>query len=948
MEMDLYQNNIAAYGAAMEKIKECGRAAVIQPTGTDKLALIWTLLEEHPGEKIVWLVPGAYALRLRQVECAAKALAAPHTPDRRSPSGTNVPLAPAGGGENGLPENVTLYSCEELAAADPRKWVELGESRPAWLIVDGYHAIAADLWNRSVARLIGLCPDIRVLGLGEMGVKPSPCLRAQELFGEDAVAACCSVNEAAAAGAMPVPPELVALLWSSRDVMRGLKARVKNLHSPGLPDPLMQLYNNLDYAVRDAEEAAKEPVASMAEQGGRFYVLAEDQEWLRHCLPELSVRLSHEGAAPRVYTVARDSSLVDSPARAEFEADAAPGVRLLAYWNEPDAMLPQEGIDGAILLHKSSDPRIARLMVNRVMAACGGVPLVDYTDSFEGVITVLDARRSYEKAVKQQGGIPIAFRQRDPLRQSVICFRQLKKALEQRWNAYYEAAKACAGVELNLEFPSNYVTPEGLAVGRWLEIQRKVRAGKRPGRLTEEQIAKLDKIGVVWKQRLTLAWEKGWESAKKYRDTHGDLMVPVRYRDKNGFALGEWIVYNRQRYFSHSLDPQRVERLSELGMVWDTMSQLWEQSYAAAARYYLEHGDLEVPVKYITPEGMALGVWLGSQRTAYKNHALSEDQIARMNAIGVDWTNRNDRKWQQAYDAAVEYRKIHGNLNVPSEYVTADGLMLGKWIARQRYACQRPDHSSTRLTPERKALLDKLGMVWSRSNGWDYRLSLAREYKQAHHGAPVPSQYITEEGIWLGSWISRQKQRVKKNDPTLTAAQSAALEELFHTEMAQAAARVRRPRGVQRDLNWQRNYRRAKAYYKKYGDLLVPASYIDETGFRLGVWISNLRAARKTRPNSSQVSAEHIALLDEIGMEWDAREAKWECAYQQVKRYAEEKGTLLVPVNYKTPEGFCLGDWVRRARECYAAQDPRLTPEQIAKLDAIGMVWEQDLRKGTR
>lgn len=52
-----------------------------------------------------------------------------------------------------------------------------------------------------------------------------------------------------------------------------------------------------------------------------------------------------------------------------------------------------------------------------------------------------------------------------------------------------------------------------------------------------------------------------------------------------------------------------------------------------------------------------------------------------MNAIGVDWTNRNDRKWQQAYDAAVEYRKTHGDLNVPSEYVTADGLLLGKWIA---------------------------------------------------------------------------------------------------------------------------------------------------------------------------------------------------------------------------------------------------------------------------
>ena len=938
MEMDLYQSNADAYRAAMKKIKECGKAAVIQPTGTDKLALIWSLLADHPGEKIVWLVPGAYALRLRQVECEARAaLSVSHPLDS----------SPEGGAKNAMLENVELYSCEELAAADPRKWVELGESRPAWLIVDGYHEIPTDPWNRSVARLIGLCPDIKVLGIGELGVKPGPCLSAQDLFGEDVVVFCYSVNEATAAGAMPVPRALVALLWSSKDVMAGLKARVKNLHSPGLTDPLAQLYNNLDYAVHDAEQAAREPIAAMAGQGGRFYVLAEDFAWLQHCLPELSNLLSLDGAAPRIYTVAEDSSLVDSPARTEFYADTAPGVRLLAYRNEPDAQLPLEDIDGAILLRKSSDPRTFRQMFSRVMAACGGVRLLDYANSFEGVVTMMAARREYEKAVKQQGGVPSEFKQRDPLRQSVICFHHLKKALEKRWDEYYEAAKACAGVELSLEFPSNYVTPEGLAVGRWLETQRKVRAGKRPGRLTEEQIAKLDKIGIVWKQRLTLAWDKGWESAKKYRDTHGDLLVPVRYKDKNGFALGEWIVYNRQRYFSHSLDPQRVERLNELGMVWDTMGQLWEQSYAAAARYYLEHGDLEVPVKYVTPEGMALGVWLGSQRAAYKNHELSEDQIARMNAIGVDWTNRNDRKWQQAYEAAVAYRKAHGDLNVPSEYVTEDGLLLGKWIARQRYACQRPDHSSTRLTPERKALLDELGMVWSRSNGWDYRLSLAREYKREHNGEPVPSQYVTEEGIWLGSWISRQKQRVKKNDPTLTAAQSAALEELFRTEMDQAAARVRKPRGVQRNLNWQRNYRRAKAYYKKYGDLLVPASYTDETGFRLGVWISNLRAARKTRPNSSQVSTEHIALLDEIGMEWDAREAKWEWAYQQVKQYAAEKGTMLVPVNYKTPDGFCLGDWVRRARECYAAHDPRLTPEQIAKLDAIGMVWEQDLRRGT-
>lgn len=46
-----------------------------------------------------------------------------------------------------------------------------------------------------------------------------------------------------------------------------------------------------------------------------------------------------------------------------------------------------------------------------------------------------------------------------------------------------------------------------------------------------------------------------------------------------------------------------------------------------------------------------------------------------------------------------------------------------------------------------------------------------------------------------------------------------------------------------------------------------------------------------------------------------------------------------MPVNYKTEDGFCLGDWVRRMRENYACAEKKLTAERIAKLEALGMVW---------
>ena len=124
------------------------------------------------------------------------------------------------------------------------------------------------------------------------------------------------------------------------------------------------------------------------------------------------------------------------------------------------------------------------------------------------------------------------------------------------------------------------------------------------------------------------AWERGYAAAREYRGEYGNLMVPVRYRDKNGFALGEWIVYNRQRFLGNNLSTDRVERLEALGMVWDTVQDIWEQSYCAAVQYWLDHGTLEVPVKYTTPEGVALGVWLGSQRAAYKAGTIKPVQKA--------------------------------------------------------------------------------------------------------------------------------------------------------------------------------------------------------------------------------------------------------------------------------------------------------------------------------
>lgn len=625
----------------------------------------------------------------------------------------------------------------------------------------------------------------------------------------------------------------------------------------------------------------------------------------------------------------------DQEMAVRFAASPARGAQVLVTVSTPGGLARLAGMAGAVLVRSTGLEQNHRRMLARALALCGdSAPLVELNVSFAGLRNAEDLVQGTEQA----GGT--GFPLEEPYQACIRPARQLQRQLDAQWEQAFAAAKeAAAKGDIN-ELPRGFTTEAGFGLGRWLELQRQIQAGEKPGRLTAEQAARLEKLGIAWKQRMEQAWERGYAAAREYRGEYGNLMVPVRYRDKNGFALGEWIVYNRQRFLGNNLSTDRVERLEALGMVWDTVQDIWEQSYCAAVQYWLDHGTLEVPVKYTTPEGVALGVWLGSQRAAYKAGTIKPVQKAWLEALDVDWTNRNDRKWQAAYDAAARYYQAHGDLNVPSEYIDPDGVLLGKWVSRQRYAWQNPDRSSARLTPERKALLDQLGMVWQKPDSWQHRYELAAAYKAAHGSLELPAQYRTEEGIWLGSWLSRQKQLLQKGDKSLSGERVKALKELFRGEPERRSGAVRtRARCSVRERNWLNNYRHAKAYAKRRGDLLVPASYVDETGFRLGVWISNLRAARKTRPDSFQVTPEHIAMLDEIGMQWDAREAKWQCALRRAGEYRAAHGDLTVPVNYKTEDGFCLGDWIRRMRESYAAHDARLTPERVENLSALGMVW---------
>ena len=68
----------------------------------------------------------------------------------------------------------------------------------------------------------------------------------------------------------------------------------------------------------------------------------------------------------------------------------------------------------------------------------------------------------------------------------------------------------------------------------------------------------------------------------------------------------------------------------------------WNQGYQEAKRYFEAHGDLRVPVNYVSPEGYALGKWVKRQRYTRLNPeksgaVLTEERIAKLDAIVMIW-----------------------------------------------------------------------------------------------------------------------------------------------------------------------------------------------------------------------------------------------------------------------------------------------------------------------
>jgi superfamily II DNA or RNA helicase len=260
------------------------------------------------------------------------------------------------------------------------------------------------------------------------------------------------------------------------------------------------------------------------------------------------------------------------------------------------------------------------------------------------------------------------------------------------WFGLLEAYKAEHGhclVPFHCKIKSRYL------LGSWVSVQRTARQS-----LSRERIERLDELGFVW-NKYELQWEESFNALCAYKQEKGDCLVPT----KGGFALGKWVGTQRERRQRQALSLERIQRLDELGFIWDWRAHKWEEGFSALCAYKQKEGDCLVPYGHKTEDKYALGSWVGSQRNLKQKQGLSPEKIERLEELGFVW-DPLEQQWEEGFSALCAYKQEKGDCLVSHGHKTKEKYALGGWVGKQRERRQK-------LSPERVQRLDEIGFNWN-------------------------------------------------------------------------------------------------------------------------------------------------------------------------------------------------------------------------------------------
>ena len=821
----LFEHNKTAYDSAVQMLSETGKAAVIHPTGTGKSFIGFKLCEDNPDKKVLWLSPSEYIFKTQL--------------ENLKETGAEVP------------ENITFMTYAKLMLLNE---TEISELFLDITIYDEYHRTGGACWQEGVNRLIKAFPNVPMLGLSATNIRYLDNQRdmAEELF-DGNIASEMTLGEAIVRGILN-PPKYICSIYSYRKDLERYERRIAAAKNKAVRDSAEHYLDALRRALEKADGLDVIFDKHMTNRNGKYIVFCTNKEHMDEMISHVPEWFGKIDKFPKVYSVYSYDPTA-SKSFSDFKEDNSEHLKLLFCIDALNEGIHVDNISGVILLRPTVSPIIYKQQIGRALSAGKSKePVIfDIVMNIENLYSIDSVKEEMEVAItyyryngEDDKIITEQFKIIDEMKDCLKLFNDLEKTLSATWDYMYDEVKQYYIEHGNLNIDKMYHENFGRSLCRWINTQRRNRGN---GLLTDSQIALLDSIGMRWESLDDISWNKNFSAYKKYVEDGNPLNVPSD-TIYDGVELGKWLirirVYHNSGIRSDYFTSEREKLLEEVGIIWDNIDYIWESNYQAALDYYTEHGDLEVPKGYIQ-NGVKLYNWLADLRKNYRNNKLTEEQVSRLNAIGMRWQSKKDIVFDKGFEEAKKYSEKHGKADAPLNYLTPDGYKLGVFLSK----C-REKYAKGKLSEEQIKLLDSINMVWnkSRKNDWDECFEKAKEYFQKHGNLNVPTNY-TADGLWLNKWLNEQKlilQGKRKNE-RLTEEQVIKLSAISLTA------------AEPRDEKWLKKYGAVKKYYDTHGDIKLPINYTDSTGQNLYTWLTN----QKISARSGKMSDTRRKLLNDIG-----------------------------------------------------------------------------------
>ncbi len=301
----------------------------------------------------------------------------------------------------------------------------------------------------------------------------------------------------------------------------------------------------------------------------------------------------------------------------------------------------------------------------------------------------------------------------------------------------------------------------GVALGTWVNG---IREKKRRGKLTEERIGELDRLGFIWDAHDSRI-ERFLDVLRAFIAVHGHPNVPLGHV-VDGVAIGNWCHWQRKQRRLGKVPESRIRRLDALGFVWEPAKARRIEPIGMLRRFKAEMGHLDVPPTFVM-DGFALGFWCQAQRRKYRRDTLSYDMWRELSGLDFPWAHASS--WGALTGKAMarglsfgdklgilrRFVETNGHADVPYSSVL-EGVVLANWCKRQRSRYHRGT-----LEDDRIRALEELGFQWAqppipRKDIFGSRLLILMKYIEQHGHSEVPVRVVVD-GFFLGKWCTRQR-----------------------------------------------------------------------------------------------------------------------------------------------------------------------------------------------